>query len=284
MLGRITVALFFILLVWGNLVAGLKAGLACPDWPLCQGRVLPPFHFDVWMEFMHRVIAAVATLFLIPLSCRRFREYRGAAKSVPLAALVIVAAEILIGGFTVLLELPVQLTTLHFMAGLMVFVLASYMATFDGEEARFSLRGYAGLFFGLGAFLFSQAALGAYVRHSGAGLACADFPTCQGNWLPAVITGPLFVHFSHRLTAYLIFLTFAVLYIAARLDNRLRNHRRTALLLLLACLAQIGVGAGVVLSGLDYGATAAHLALALIMMLLTGRMWVQTIKEGGGGS
>jgi len=55
MLGRITVALFFLLLVWGNLVAGMKAGLACPDWPLCHGRVLPPFRLDVWMEFTHRV-------------------------------------------------------------------------------------------------------------------------------------------------------------------------------------------------------------------------------------
>jgi heme A synthase len=43
MLGRVTVGLLFLLLVWGNLVAGLKAGLACPDWPLCHGKVLPPW-------------------------------------------------------------------------------------------------------------------------------------------------------------------------------------------------------------------------------------------------
>ena len=47
MLGRITLALFFLLLVWGNLVAGLEAGLGCPDWPLCRGVVIPPLKFDL---------------------------------------------------------------------------------------------------------------------------------------------------------------------------------------------------------------------------------------------
>lgn len=282
MLGRITVTLFFILLVWGNLVAGLKAGLACPDWPLCQGKVLPPFRLDIWMEFTHRLIAATATLFLIPLAYKRFRAYTGLARGIPLAALALIAAEIIIGGFTVLLELPVQLTTVHFITGLMVFLLASYMAAFDGEQttARFSLRGYAALFAGMGALLFSQAALGAYVRHSQAGLACTDFPTCQGDWFPHLWSGQVMIHYSHRLAAFLILPTFAVLWIITRVDSRLRNYQGTALALFLVCLAQIGVGAGVVLSELNYGATAAHLALVLIMLLIVGRMWVQAVKEG----
>jgi heme A synthase len=283
MLGRITVALFFILLIWGNLVAGLKAGLACPDWPLCQGRILPPFRLDIWMEFTHRLIAAAATLFLLPLAYGRLMAYRGATKAVPLAALLLIAAEILIGGFAVLLELPVQLTTVHFMTGLMVFLLASYMAAFAGEDARFSLRGYAGLFAGVGALLFSQAALGAYVRHSQAGLACTDFPTCQGSWLPPLWSGQIMIHYSHRLAAYLILATLAALFIATRVDGRLHRYRREALVLLLLCLAQIGVGAGVVLSELDFGATALHLAMVLIMLLLTGRMWTQAVTERGDG-
>src|SRR5690242_10695906 len=97
MLGRITVALFFLLLVWGNLVGGLKAGLACPDWPLCQGRMLPPFRIDVWMEFAHRLIAAVATISLVILSLKRLRAYRGLAKAVPLAAFGLLACEIAFG-------------------------------------------------------------------------------------------------------------------------------------------------------------------------------------------
>src|SRR6266545_4902083 len=158
MLGRITVGLFFLLLVWGNLVAGLKAGLGCPDWPLCHGRVLPPFRFDIWMEFMHRVIAAVATLSLLLLCRKRFKDYRGLAKAVPMTAIGIVAAQIAMGGLVVLLELPVQLTTVHFMTGLIVFLLVFYMMSFDGvrEAAGFSLRHFAGLFFAMVVFVFHK--------------------------------------------------------------------------------------------------------------------------------
>ncbi len=45
-------------------------------------------------------------------------------------------------------------------------------------------------------------------------------------------------------------------------------------LLLALALVQTGVGAGVVQSGLYFAATAFHLAVALLMLLVTGGMWV----------
>jgi len=275
MLGRFTVALFFLLLVWGNLVAGLKAGLACPDWPLCQGKVLPPFRLDIWMEFTHRLIAAVATLFILVLSWRRFASYKGLAKAVPLTAVAFVGTEILLGGVVVLLELPVQLTTIHFMTGLAVFLLAAYMAVFDGEgtPARFSLRGHAGLFFGMGLVLFFQSALGAYVRHADAGLACPDFPTCGGSWFPVITGGALLAHFSHRFAALLIFLTIGIICAACFLDPAMNRQRKAALALFMLALGQIAVGAFVVLSGLYFAATALHLATALCMILILFHLW-----------
>lgn len=283
MLGRITVALFFLLLVWGNLVAGLKAGLACPDWPLCQGKVLPPFRLDVWMEFTHRVIAAAAALFLLLLSRKRFKAYRGIARAVPLAAFGLVAFEIAFGGLVVLLELPLRLTVVHFMTGLTVFLLTCYMATFDGEKAhpRFPLRGYAGLFLALLLLLYCQASLGAYVRHAGAGLACPDFPTCLGSWLPTHLGGAVMIHFSHRLLALLAVCTIAALAVAVFIDGRLAGYRPAARALLLLGIVQIGAGAWVVQSGLNFAATAIHFAVALVMLMALGRMWLtQPASEG----
>jgi cytochrome c oxidase assembly protein subunit 15 len=283
MLGRITVALFFLLLVWGNLVAGLKAGLACPDWPLCQGEVLPPFRFDIWMEFTHRLIAATATLVLVPLAIKRFKAYSGVAKAIPLAAFGLIAFEIAFGGLVVMLELPVQLTVVHFMTGLTVFLLVCYMAAFDGMEKppRFSVRGYAGLFFAAVLLLYCQSSLGAYVRHAGAGLACPDFPTCLGSWLPGNLGGQVLIQLSHRLLALLIVGTIGALTAAAFLDERLRRHRTAAASLLGLGIIQIGAGAGVVQSGLNFAATALHLTVALIMLMLLGRMWaLETVVEG----
>ncbi|AJE04392.1 COX15/CtaA family protein [Geobacter pickeringii] len=280
MLGRITVGLFFLLLVWGNLVAGMKAGLACPDWPLCHGRVLPPFRLDIWMEFMHRVIAAVATLALLLLASRRLRQWRGMAKAVPVAAVTILGVEIVIGGMVVLLETPVNLTTLHFATGMGVFLLAAAMAAFEGNERTpaFPARGDAGLFLGLVFLVVCQAALGAYVRHAGAGLACPDFPACGGQWLPPLTSAGLAAHLSHRLFAYLILVTLAVFWVATRLDARLSPHRRSALALLVLGAAQVGIGGVVVLSGLSYVATACHLAVALAIVLVMGRMWSAAVK------
>src|SRR3989304_615156 len=114
MLGKIAVSLLFLLLVWGNIVAGLKVGLACPDWPLCHGKVLPPFRWDIYMEFMHRVIGAIASVFIILLSYNRFRSYIGFARLIPILTVFVLLFQIILGGVVVLLKLPVDLTTYHF--------------------------------------------------------------------------------------------------------------------------------------------------------------------------
>ncbi len=280
MLGRATVGLFFLLLVWGNLEAGLKAGLGCPDWPLCHGRVLPPYRLDVWMEFMHRVIAAAAGIALLALSYDRFRAYRGAAKAVPAAAIALLLAEIAMGGAVVLLRIPAQLTTVHFLVGLLVFILAYYMMSFDGVVAppAFAFRGASALCFGMGALVLMLAALGAYVRHSEAGLACPDWPSCAGRLLPAVLSGKLLLHFSHRVLAALVFLTVAALYAATALDPRLGRHRRAARGLFLLILAQVAVGGAVVLTRLHFLATAVHLAVALGMLAILVTMWTREVR------
>ena len=282
MLGRATIGLFFLLLVWGNIVAGLKAGLACPDWPLCHGKVLPPFRLDIYMEFFHRVIAAVAAGFLVVLSWRRFRDSRGAARAVPLAALGLLAGEIALGGAVVLLRIPVQLTTIHFMVGLVVFLLAVYMASFDGiwDPPSFSLSGRSALFFGVGALVFLLASLGAYVRHADAGLACADWPSCLGGLFPNVLTGHVLIHFSHRVLAALVFLTIAALYASLMLDRRMKENRGLARALLLLTLAQVAIGGAVVLTRLNFLATGLHLAVALGMMTVLFHLWAREVRRG----
>jgi heme A synthase len=283
MLGRVTVGLLFLLLVWGNLVAGLKAGLACPDWPLCHGKVLPPWRWDIYMEFLHRVIAGIASLFLVALSLNRYRRYEGTARIVPVLAILLLLAEIGMGGAVVLLETPVQLTTYHFMTGLLVFLLAFYMMTFDGESVRpgFAFRGPAALFLSVAALVYSQAALGAYVRHLDAGLACPDFPTCLGRVVPSFLGGAVLAHYSHRLVGYLILLTALALYLFVRRDPRQRGNRGLAASFLALVAVQVGVGALVVLSQLNYLATALHLTVALGMLSVLGHLWVHAVRAEG---
>ena len=55
-------AVTYVLLVFGSAVRVHGAGLACPDWPLCFGEVIPALDFQVFMEWGHRVLAGLVSL------------------------------------------------------------------------------------------------------------------------------------------------------------------------------------------------------------------------------
>ena len=281
MIGKIALTLLFILLIWGNLVAGLKAGLACPDWPLCYGRVLPPFRWDIYMEFMHRVIGGVTSVFIIILAYQRLRSYAAGAKAIPVITVLLLLFQIVLGGIVVLLELPVNLTTYHFANAIVIFELTLYMVFIDGVEqkASFSLTGYKGVFFLLAILVSVQAVLGAYVRHSDAGLACPDFPTCLGYWVPPELSGTILAHFAHRALAYLITATVILLLVLSYSSKGLAKYRSEIYVILGLIVVQVLLGVLVVSSKLHFFVTALHLLVALFILTVAFYTWYRGMRE-----
>jgi heme A synthase len=109
-------ALVFVQSVLGALVRHTDAGMACPDFPLCLGDVVPPLvNLQITAHFAHRVLALVATAAVLALTVRASRtggprERRWAAIA---AALVIVQVVLGVASvLTVLAVLPVSLHTL----------------------------------------------------------------------------------------------------------------------------------------------------------------------------
>lgn len=227
------------------------------------------------MEFMHRVIGGVASIFLIILSYQRVRSYRGGARAVPILVVLLLLIQIVLGGVVVLMELPVDLTTYHFANAIVIFSLVLYLVFFDGIENKpgFSIEGYKGLFFLLGVLVFIQAVMGAYVRHSDSGLACPDFPTCLGYWIPPELSGIILNHFAHRMIAYLITLIVIVLLVSSYMSRGLRSYRRVLFIALGLIIVQILLGVAVVYTRLNFAAAALHLLVALLILSLVLYTW-----------
>ena len=281
MLVKVAIGSLFILLVWGNIVAGLKVGLACPDWPLCYGEIVPQFRWDIYVEFIHRVLGAITSVILFILSYKRYKNYKGIYKTLPLLIILLLTFQIILGGIVVLSKLQVDLTTLHFANAIIIFAITLYIAYFDGEKniPSFKINGAAGLFFGLSILIFLQAVLGAYVRHSQAGLACPDFPKCLGYWIPPELSGKVLVHFSHRIIAYLIFIIFLTLYFISKTIKNLNPYRKYINLAILFVLFQIILGIAVVYTKLTFYITALHISFALIILSITLFAWFKLSEE-----
>jgi heme a synthase len=270
------------LLVFGASVRVHGAGLACPDWPLCFGEVVPQIDFHVGLEFGHRVVAGLISLGFLSLgvalwSARR-EVGRGALVVWGLAAAALVV-QIVLGGLTVLELLAEWTVTSHLLTG-NTFCLLLFVLTLVLRDRRLALvraplspahRAAATAF----ALLVPvQLGLGGILASSYAGLACGTWPTCDGTVYFPTFSGPVGWQVLHRLLAYALLAFAMVGAVATRLDGR---AGRAWGLLLLAVTVQGTIGVANVLLRLPVEVTLLHSAGAAGVVLaatwLTWESW-----------
>ena len=73
LIGKIAIATLALMAI-GAATRVMNAGLACPDWPLCYGQVVPTqqMNLQVFLEWFHRLDASLigfSTIILVVLSC-----------------------------------------------------------------------------------------------------------------------------------------------------------------------------------------------------------------------
>jgi len=274
-----TLAMVFVLVIWGGVVRLSGSGLAIPDWPLAEGKLIPRAHPNVLIEFGHRVIAMLVGFMTLAIAIVVFRsrEYRRSLGMLTVAALITLALQVFMGGRVVLEELPVDRVVAHLLLAFTFFAILLLMAlrVTEGDPSAKPAPDPRARFLGRFAHLaagavFLQAGLGAWVSSSGAALACPDFPTCQGSWLPPM-TGLVGIHYAHRLGAYAIVVLVLGLLLAAapaHLSPRARWPLRFSGILL---SVQILLGIANVVLRVPLPVSVAHLgtALALFGTLLT---------------
>ena len=300
----------FVVVVVGAYVRLSDAGLGCPDWPGCYGELTPHLAQDdiakavedqggthgpvslgkAWKEMFHRYIAGGLGLVILAIAVTAWLRRRELRQSPLLATslLVLVMFQAALGMWTVTLLLKPVIVTLHLLGGLATLALLAWLGlrqeTFKPvPAAAMRLRPWALLTL---LIVVGQIMLGGWVSTNYAALACVDFPTCHGQWLPEMdfhhgfqlmrelgmtaagthlsydaITA---IHWTHRVGAVVTFLYaggFALVLL------RTAGLARYGAVLLAVLLLQVALGIANVVAGLPLAVAAAHNAGAAILLV-----------------
>lgn len=212
--------LAFCVVVFGAYVRLSDAGLGCPDWPGCYGHFTPsaaaaanagtaeaPLHVGkAWREMIHRYIAGTLGLMILIIAglALRWRRQPGVPLVLPLALVVLVIFQGLLGMWTVTLLVKPLIVLMHLVFGLTTLSLLWWLwltlrrrtsdpwsgtvSALGGgstaalvRPASLSLRRMA--LVGLVA-LCLQIILGGWTSTNYSATACPDFPKCQDSWWP----------------------------------------------------------------------------------------------------
>ena len=209
---RLALAALLLALVVVSLGAYVRlsdAGLGCPDWPGCYGKLVgvpdeaheihvAEQHFGqpveapkAWKEMIHRYAAGLLGLAILALALLAWRQRQRRSPWLEVLLLAVVAGQALLGMLTVTRLLKPVIVTSHLLGGMSTLALLAVLVLRDlASPRRLSplpggLRLLAVL--ALGAVLI-QIALGGWVSSNYAAAICADFPTCQGSWWPEMDT------------------------------------------------------------------------------------------------
>lgn len=270
----------FVLLLVGGLVNPTGSSLACPDWPLCYGSAFPEMTGGILFEHSHRLVATFVGAMTVVLGVLLFRARKQDRGYVKLAVLVVVMVVVqgVLGGLTVLLKLPPQISTAHLALSMAFFVTLIYVAVrarrIEGAPPLALAAPARRLMTVAAIAVYAQIVLGAVVRHSGSAMACAnDIPLCFGELWPAGALGQ--IHMAHRLFGVVAGLLAIAAAIGAtpKLAGRLRTLARAIPVLV---VVQIGLGLWTVRSMKHLHVVELHLAVGVLLLAACSLLVIAT--------
>ncbi len=242
----LTAAATFFLIVAGGLVTSHDAGLSVPDWPLSFGQVMPEMVGGVFWEHGHRMVATTVGLLTIILCAWLWRsDPRGWMRRLGVAALVVVVLQGVLGGVTVLFQLPVAISVLHACLAQAFFCITVSIAVFTSRswiQGSGSPSRFQGVRFSFAAAatttVYLQLILGALLRHSG---------TVDGSKAVELVLPALAAHLAGALLV-----TGVLILLAIRLfwsDHR--STQRWGYLVMSLLVIQLMLGVGAYLARID---------------------------------
>ncbi|MDC1150032.1 COX15/CtaA family protein [Gammaproteobacteria bacterium] len=301
------ICLAFVVIALGAWTRLVDAGLGCPDWPGCYGFVVfptneaevalaearyPTFPYDINKaipEVVHRYFAAALGFLAIIMVYYSFRQNENKnIRRWTVGLLIFICCQGLFGYLTVSLLLLPIIVTAHLFGGFTTLTLFYLIFLMSGKfdilkkMAIPKLKTVAGIAL---AVLIFQIFLGVWTSTNYASLACADFPTCQGSYVPEMDfkngfnlnqeVGPNYlyglldnpsrvaIHYSHRVSAILVTVVFLILISKLWFSNAAPLASTIGILL----LTQISLGIINVVYVLPLYVAIAHNLVAALLLL-----------------
>ncbi len=190
-----------LLMAVGSATRVMNAGLACPDWPLCYGQLVPTqqMNLQVFLEWFHRLDAALIGCGAIALAGLSWWYRRELPQWLPWAstfALALIVFQGVLGGLTVTELLRFDIVTAHLGTALLFFctllVIGFTLMPYQGTTTAGSL-GWLSLTAAI--FVYLQSLLGGLVASRwalhqcfGASQLCVVMNSHIAGVIPATLT------------------------------------------------------------------------------------------------
>ncbi len=309
----ISCLLALLVVVMGAYTRLSDAGLGCPDWPGCYGHLLgvPESNQEIeianqeypqrlveidkaWKEMIHRYLAEGLGLLILILAFIAIKNRKQSQQPVILPVLLVgfVIFQGLLGMWTVTLLLKPVIVMLHLIGGFSILSLLWWLVLKTNSPAEHAQQatGFQSIII-VGLILLAiQIVLGGWTSANYAALACPDFPTCQGQWWPAVDFKEGFVmwrglgtnyefgildspartaiHLSHRYFAIVVavyWLIVLVQVLRTKANSFIPSKLVLATLLLL--IIQVGLGISNIVFSLPITIAVLHNGVAALLLL-----------------